>query len=209
MKPYNGIFEIEVTFGGRYNSEFGTAWMIKPKAAVTAAHVLFPRRRGRQLRPTGAICRRYQQGRLVGEFACTDFAIPTSYLKGHRGPANDFAVVKLAKTAGPGGHRFGYNCFQRCELEGFEIEVAGFPVAQSQGTLVANRSAIGKITNGSLHYAAMTYSGQSGGPVFARVKHGGKTYFVCVGIHKGSAGRLNRCCRITKRVVNKIREWSS
>jgi glutamyl endopeptidase len=210
--PWRMICALEMSspFGGFV----GTAWFAGPRTLVTAGHCVFdsqqmggwateirisPGRNGSRF-PFGTVSSR--------RFSSLDRWIEL------RDPDFDIGAIHLDQPLGEQTGHFAVGALPVTELEGFLVNISGYPADRGFGTeqwFHSNR--ILKVSARRLFHDVDTFGGESGGPAWIYESEGADP--TVVGIHAYGVGgtpanlgiTANSAPRILPEVLEQIQTW--
>ncbi len=190
----------------------GTGWFVGPKTLLTAGHCVH----STQFFGGWASRIEVSPGRNGGEFPfrtvrSTRFSSVNRWVEA-ADPDFDIGCIHLDDPLGDEVGWFSVGALSPEELEGFLVNVSGYPGDRGGGTeQYHHRNRILRVTERRLFYDVDTFGGQSGAPVWIHETDTAPP--LAVGIHAygvgGSADGLeaNSAPRIIPGVLDQIRTW--
>jgi V8-like Glu-specific endopeptidase len=190
----------------------GTGWFVGPKTLLTAGHCVH----STQFFGGWASSIEVSPGRNGGEFPfrtvrSTRFSSVNRWVEA-ADPDFDIGCIHLDDPLGDEVGWFSVGALSPEELEGFLVNVSGYPGDRGGGTeQYHHRNRILRVTERRLFYDVDTFGGQSGAPVWIHETDTAPP--LAIGIHAygvgGSADGLeaNSAPRIIPGVLDQIRTW--
>ncbi len=190
----------------------GTGWFVGPRTLLTAGHCVY----STQFFGGWASSIEISPGRNGAEFPVrtvrsTRFSSVNRWVEA-QDPDFDIGCIHLDEPLGDEVGWFGVGALAPEELEGFLVNVSGYPGDRGGGTeQYHHRNRILRVTERRLFYDVDTFGGQSGAPVWIHETDTAPP--LAVGIHAygvgGAVGGLeaNSAPRIIPEVLDQIRTW--
>ena len=184
-----------------------TGWLIAPRTVMTAGHCLYSHAAGGWARRIEVIPGMDANHRPFGSQVGTSFRSVVGWTR-DRNPNYDYGAIILPRQ--PCRFRalgnFGFASYSSSRLRGLLVNNSGYPGDKPFGTQWFNAGRITRVTSRRLFYLLDTFGGQSGSPVWALQKIGGRWQRIAVGIH-GYGGCPNKSVRIIRPVFNNMMSW--
>jgi glutamyl endopeptidase len=208
--PWSAICHLEVLFpSGAVVT--GTGAVIGPATVLTAGHCVYDHRFGgfaqaARVAPgrNGTLC-------PFGTVTADRFTAVAGWME-QLDDRCDYGAIFLAE---PVGHRtgwFGIGCLMGSNLENLLVNSAGYPLdlpveepLLRGKTLWWTYAQIAAVDEHRLWYSFDTYQGQSGSPVWYYEPSTKQRYIV--GIHTTGWGTVNSACRVSREILNNLKEW--
>jgi V8-like Glu-specific endopeptidase len=189
----------------------GTGFLVAPRTVITAGHCVFDHNAGGWARCIWAYPSLEGRSAPCGAFLSRTFETSAGW-RDDRDPECDYGAVFLEGDAADGA-AIAFRAATDDELTGRRLFINGYPAAtrieghQADNDLLSlwqGDSPVAALHARLLEYAADTYGGQSGSPVF--IKDGAA--FVVVGIHTYGGAETNACTRVVPAVATNLARWS-
>ena len=190
----------------------GTGWFVGPRTLLTAGHCVY----STQFFGGWASSIEISPGRNGAEFPfrtvrSTRFSSVNRWVEA-QDPDFDIGCIHLDDPLGDEVGWFGVGALAPEELEGFLVNVSGYPGDRGGGTeQYHHKNRILRVTERRLFYDVDTFGGQSGAPVWIHETDTAPP--LAVGIHAygvgGAVGGLeaNSAPRVIPEVLDQIRTW--
>lgn len=190
----------------------GTGWFVGPRTLLTAGHCVY----STQFFGGWASSIEISPGRNGAEFPfrtvqSTRFSSVNRWVEA-QDPDFDIGCIHLEDPLGDEVGWFGVGALAPEELEGFLVNVSGYPGDRGGGTeQYHHKNRILRVTERRLFYDVDTFGGQSGAPVWIHETDTAPP--LAVGIHAygvgGAVGGLeaNSAPRVIPEVLDQIRTW--
>jgi glutamyl endopeptidase len=190
----------------------GTGWLVGPRTLLTAGHCVY----STQFFGGWASSIEVSPGRNGAEFPfrtvrSTRFSSVNRWVEA-QDPDFDVGCIHLDDPLGDEVGWFGVGALAPDELEGFLVNVSGYPGDRGGGTeQYHHRNRILRVTERRLFYDVDTFGGQSGAPVWIHETDTAPP--LAVGIHAYGVGgavdglEANSAPRIIPEVLDQIRTW--
>ena len=190
----------------------GTGWFVGPKTIVTAGHCVYsthffggwastievgPGRNGTEF-PYGTL--------KSSRFSSVDRWVE------QEDPDFDIGCIHLSEALGEKVGWFAVGALPPAELEGFQVNVSGYPSDRAMGTeQYHHKNRVLRVTERRVFYDVDTFGGQSGAPVWIHEAEDAPP--LAIGIHAYGIGgstdglQANSAPRIIPEVLAQIRSW--
>jgi glutamyl endopeptidase len=190
----------------------GTGWLVGPRTIVTAGHCVF----STQFFGGWASTIEVSPGRNGIEFPhrtfrSTRFSSLDRWVE-HEDPDFDIGCIHLSEPIGEALGWFAVAALSPEELEGYLVNVSGYPADRGRGTeQYHHKNRVLRVTERRVFYDVDTYGGQSGAPVWIHEHDAAPP--IAVGIHAYGIGgspaglEANSAPRIIPEVLDQIRQW--
>jgi V8-like Glu-specific endopeptidase len=190
----------------------GTGWFVGPRTLLTAGHCVY----STQFFGGWASSIEVSPGRSGAEFPyrtvrSTRVSSVNRWVEA-QDPDFDIGCIHLDEPLGNEVGWFGVGALSPDELEGYLVNVSGYPGDRGGGTeQYHHRNRILRVTERRLFYDVDTFGGQSGAPVWIHETDTAPP--LAVGIHAYGVGaavdglEANSAPRIIPEVLEQIRTW--
>jgi glutamyl endopeptidase len=213
LAPWRMICALRMA-GGNGGGAIGTGWLVGPRTLLTAGHCVhstqffggwasrvqvMPGRNGADTPFGSAESRRFSSVDAWVEREDPDF---------------DIGCIHLDEPVGDGVGWFAVGALSAEQLEGFLVNVSGYPGDRGAGTeQYFHRNRILRVTERRIFYDVDTFGGQSGAPAWIHQAEGEPP--LAVGIHAYGVGgtptslgiEANSAPRIIPEVFDQIQAW--
>ena len=198
--------------GATGSGAMGTGWFVGPKTIVTAGHCVF----SNYFFGGWASTVEVSPGRNGAEFpfgtvASAKFTSVDRWVT-NEDPDFDIGCIHLSEPLGEGVGWFAVGALSPAELEGYLVNVSGYPGDRGMGTeQYHHKNRVLRVTERRVFYDVDTFGGQSGAPVW--IHEADNSPPIAIGIHAygvgGAPGGLeaNSAPRIIPEVLDQIRTW--
>ena len=200
LVPYRSICLVRTKMSNGQTA-FGTGFMVRSDALVTAGHCIFPKSGGvkpKEIWVTPAVTGGSSQYPTV---VSKRVRVPDKW-RNNKDDRYDYAVILLPDgSLGAQTGWFGLVVPKDSHLPNLQVMSAGYPSDKGSTTMY---SCPGRVHDSGQHYlqhSVDTIRGQSGSPLFQTHITGDRTV---VGIHIDNAGDGNRALRITAPIFHDI-----
>jgi len=210
LDPWRMICNLEIT--GPLGRFVGTGWFAGPRTVITAGHCVSAPMMG-----GNATSIRVTPGRNVGAIqygskVSTSFSATNLWYQ-NQDPDFDIGCIHLAEPFDPIPGWFTIESMDPAELEGYLINVAGYPGDKGGDKMYHHANQVLTTSDRRLFYNVDTMGGQSGGPAWVHKSENGPP--VVVGIHAYGEGatpanfniEANSAPRIIPEVFDLIQGW--
>jgi glutamyl endopeptidase len=190
----------------------GTGWLVGPKTVITAGHCVYSSHFFGGWASSidvsaGRNGSEYPYGTVVSQrFSSVDLWVNSE------NPDFDIGCIHLDDPIGDKVGWFAVGAIAPGELEGYKVNVSGYPGDRGRGTeQYHHNNRVLRVSERRLFYDVDTFGGQSGAPVWIHERDDAPP--IAVGIHAygvgGSPGGLeaNSAPRIIPEVLEQIRVW--
>ena len=190
----------------------GTGWLVGPKTILTAGHCVF----SNHFFGGWAATIEVSPGRNGSEFpfgtvASTKFSSIDRWVN-NEDPDFDIGCIHLSEPLGERVGWFAVAALPPDELEGYLVNVSGYPGDRGMGTeQYHHKNRVLRVTERRVFYDVDTFGGQSGAPVW--IYEADDSPPVAIGIHAYGVGgapsglEANSAPRIIPEVLEQIRNW--
>jgi V8-like Glu-specific endopeptidase len=190
----------------------GTGWFVGPKTIVTAGHCVY----STQFFGGWASTIEASPGRNGTEFPfgtlkSSRFSSVDRWVE-HEDPDFDIGCIHLSEAPGEDVGWFAVGALPPAELEGFQVNVSGYPADRSMGAeQYHHKNRVLRVTERRVFYDVDTFGGQSGAPVWIHETEDAPP--LAIGIHAYGIGgstddlQANSAPRIIPEVLAQIRSW--
>jgi V8-like Glu-specific endopeptidase len=211
LAPWRMVCALQMR-GPTGSAAIGTGWFVGPKTIVTAGHCVFsnhffdgwastigvsPGRNGSEF-PFGTV--------ESAKFTSVDRWVQSE------DPDFDIGCIHLSDPLGDRVGWFGVGALSPPELEGYLVNVSGYPGDRGMGTeQYHHKNRVLRVTERRVFYDVDTFGGQSGAPVWIHETDNSPP--IAIGIHAygvdGASSQLqaNSAPRIIPEVLEQIRKW--
>lgn len=200
ISPSSAIVQLEISFPDAFGT--CTGWFIDAYRVATAGHCLYDISVGGFAQAITVNPARNGDTLPFGSFAATNWYVPHKFTLSAK-PRLDYGVVVLGTNVGDTVGWFGYmQSMDDARLLNRRIQVRGYPVDKSPGTMWSMKGTVASLNNTRFFYTIDTYAGQSGSPAFGKFQDCNPCVF---GIHTygvGGAWDKNSATRIREKVFN-------
>jgi V8-like Glu-specific endopeptidase len=203
--PWRAICSLRITANDG-STWIGTGWLVGPRTVITAGHCVYIHSNGGWARRIEVIPGRDGAERPFDSCIATDFRSVTGWTR-DRDRSYDYGAIQLLEDCRYGDQLgwFGYGYYGDDRLNRLLVNLSGYPGDKPSGTQWFHSRRIQRVTSTTLVYDIDTAGGQSGAPVW--LYEDGSRYVV--GIHTNGAMTGNSATRITREVLNNIRDWKA
>jgi len=213
LPPWRMICALEMR-GSSGAGAIGTGWLVGPKTVLTAGHCVHSGRFfGGWAREIAVSPGRNGTAFPCGTATSTRFASLDAWVE-REDPDFDVGCIHLDQPLGERLGWFALGALPPKDLEGYLVNVSGYPVDRGGGTeQYHHRNRVLRVSDRRLFYDVDTYGGQSGAPVWIHESPDAPP--LVVGIHAyGVSGtppayhlEANSAPRIIPEVLDRIRAW--
>ena len=199
---------------GAWGDFVGTGWFVGPSTVITAGHCVFePNQMGGWAKKI--VLRPGADGmeEPFGAIAATRFESTDRWIQNQEEDF-DIGVIHLDKPIGAEHGWFSVASFPDADLEGYMVNVSGYPGDKGGREQWWARNRIRGLTPRRIYYDVDTMGGQSGAPAFIIEKEGAPPKVI--GIHAYGTGgskpstineEVNSAPRIIPEIVDLIQRW--
>ncbi|HET8541012.1 MAG TPA: serine protease [Anaeromyxobacter sp.] len=211
LAPWRMICSLRIR-GASGARAIGTGWFVGPRTILTAGHCVHSNRYfGGWATSIEVAPGRDGAETPFGTVKSARFGSVDRWVKSED-PDFDIGCIHLAEPLGDKVGWFAVAALPPAELEGFLVNVSGYPGDRGGGNeQYHHRNRVLTVTDRRVFYDVDTFGGQSGAPVWIHEREGAPP--IAIGIHAygvgGSPAGLdaNSAPRIIPEVLEKIREW--
>ena len=214
--PWRHIVKIELSGGGG-----GTGTLIAPNKVLTAAHVVYDRRKRKRYSLRRVIPGKNGRGiskrtEPFGSAKAIRVNFPSAYVTPNYRDAwaNDYAVITLERSFSTRvGAWSNVRSVPASQLTRLRLNTSGYPGGSKGGQhQYWTRNRVVSVRGPRIEYLLDTYAGQSGSPVWLRTR--GQRTIVAIHTAKDDAGTpgatpiiANRGVAITPAILRQIKSW--
>lgn len=190
----------------------GTGWFAGPRTIVTAGHCIMASIMGGAAISIAVIPGRNGSDEPFGRKISTNFSATNLWIA-NQDPDFDIGCIHLSESFDPHPGWFATEVVDAAELQGFHVNVAGYPADKGGDKMYHDARQVLATTDRRVFYDVDTMGGQSGAPVWLHKAPGHPP--VVVGIHAYGEGgtpaslgiEANSAPRIIPEVFQLIADW--
>lgn len=202
--PWNRICYLRLHYQSG-TTAVGTGWMVGPRTVLTAGHCVHQRRFGwaKSVEVIPGWNGEPLEAAPFGVHVATRCLSVRAWVERKQG-AYDCGAVILPETSVFAAPFIPFEAAPDGTLQGQNIDIAGYPVDRTMGTMWSDTQPLSATNSTYLFYDVDTEDGQSGAAVLAQRADGP----VAVGLHTDGSNRGNFGIRITEELVQIFQRWA-